>query len=584
MAYLLSPAGSFDALRAAIAAGADEVYLGGTQFNARAGARNFNEQQLIDAGVICRDSGVRMLITLNTLIEDKEFDAVLHYVNFLQTKVRPAAYIVQDLGLAAKLKEQFPEIVLHASTQLRQHSSSGAAILRGLGFSRIVLARELDKENIASFCAKSGIESEVFVHGALCVCESGGCLMSSMIGRRSGNRGECAQPCRLPYKGANPYPLSLKDNCLAPYLQELSDMGVTAFKIEGRMKSPDYVYLVTSTYRMLMDEHRAPTKAELDKLQNAFSRNGFTAGYYQKKVTPSMFGIRRAEDKKKTEQLRIDKQPLPHQRDPQKETALPFCMPQKDASRLFPPKQQLGYVARLEGNIPKSLAMFADACRIDIPLYRLHETNIQGFEDKISVILPRVVFDSEEKMLCKHLETAWNAGVRHATVPNLSLLPFVSRFYLHGDYPLNVYNQETVRLLEGYSFSSLFLSPETDGKSFGFASLAYEMLGYGRLPLMQTETCIIRNIKGNCPGDHTRCKAELVDRTGASFPVLRADGHRNLIYNSLPTYRLDRRKELKKSGVGLLTLLFTTETETEIQSVLQAYRNSAPPSGKFTRR
>lgn len=584
MAYLLSPAGSFDALRAAVAAGADEVYLGGTQFNARAGARNFDEKQLVDAGVLCRDSGVRLLITLNTLIEDREFASVLDYVNFLQNKVRPAAYIVQDLGLVAKLKETFPETVLHASTQLRQHSSSGAEILRGLGFSRVVLARELDKENIRSFCAKSGMESEVFVHGALCVCESGGCLMSSMIGRRSGNRGECAQPCRLPYKGANPYPLSLKDNCLAPYLQELSEMGVTAFKIEGRMKSPDYVYLVTAAYRKLLDEHRAPTKAELDKLQNAFSRNGFTAGYYQKKVSPSMFGIRSDADKKKTEQLRVDKKPILHERTPQKETALPFCRPQKDEARLFPPKAQLGYVARLEGRIPKTLDLFADACRIDVPLYRLSETNIKGYEDRISVILPRVVFDSEESSLCKQLDIAWNAGVRHATVPNLSQLPFVGRFYLHGDYPLNVYNKETVHLLETYSFSSLFLSPETDGKSFGFANLAYEMLGYGRLPLMQTETCIIRNIKGNCPDGHTRCHADLTDRTGASFPVLRADSHRNLIYNSLPTYRLDKRKELKKSGVGLLTILFTTETESEMKSVLQAFRTNAPPAGKFTRR
>ena len=581
---LLSPAGSFDALRAAVVAGADEVYLGGTQFNARAGARNFDSKQLVDAGVICRDSGVRMLITLNTLIEDREFDAVLDYVNFLQTQVHPAAYIVQDIGLAKKLKETFPDTVVHASTQLRQHSSSGADILRGMGFSRIVLARETDKQNIASFCANSGMESEIFVHGALCVCESGGCLMSSMIGRRSGNRGECAQPCRLPYKGANPYPLSLKDNCLAMHLQELSDMGVTAFKIEGRMKSPDYVYLVTSTYRMLMDEHRAPTKAELDKLQNAFSRCGFTAGYYNKKVTPSMFGIRRDEDKKKTEQLRIDKKVIPHKRHPQQETPLPFCLPQKDETKLYPPKMQLGYVARLEGRIPKSLAIFDDACRIDIPLHRLQEANIKGCEDKISVILPRVVFDSEENTLRKQLDAAWNAGVRHATVPNLSELPFVDRFYLHGDYALNVYNKETVKVLESYSFSSLFLSPESDGKSFGFAALAYEMLGYGRLPLMQTETCIIRNIKGNCMGEQTRCHAELIDRTGASFPVMRADGHRNLIYNSLPTYRLDKRKELKKSGVGLLTLLFTTETETEMKQIVQSFRDSAPPTGKFTRR
>ena len=267
MSLILSPAGSYDALRAAIDGGADEVYLGGMQFNARAGAKNFDEKQLISAGALCREHGVHLLITLNTLIEDKELESVLGYVDFLQKEVRPHAYIVQDLGLAKRLKEQFPEVILHASTQLRQHSSAGGKLLKELGFSRVVLARELAKEDIASFAKNSGVESEVFVHGALCVCESGGCLMSSMIGRRSGNRGECAQPCRLPYKGANPYPLSLKDNCLASYLQELDQMGVTALKIEGRMKAPEYVYAVTSIYRRLLDEGRMPTENELKRLR-----------------------------------------------------------------------------------------------------------------------------------------------------------------------------------------------------------------------------------------------------------------------------------------------------------------------------
>lgn len=584
MAYLLAPAGSFEALRAAISAGADEVYLGGTQFNARAGARNFDEKQLASAGQLCRDHGVHLLVTLNTLIEDREFDSVLHYVNFLQNEVGADAYIVQDLGLAGRIKEQFPEAVLHASTQLRQHSSAGATLLKELGFSRVVLAREMSQEDIASFTKNSGTESEVFVHGALCVCESGGCLMSSMIGRRSGNRGECAQPCRLPYRSANPYPLSLKDNCLAPYLQELTRLGVTAFKIEGRMKSPDYVYSVTSVYRMLMDEKRLPTKAELERLQNAFSRSGFTAGYYQKKISPEMFGIRSETDKKKTEHLKIQKNTVAYERKNPKETPLPFHAPQKDPARLFPPKAQLGYVARLEGVIPKSLAVFSDAARIDLPIWRLKEADIRGMEDKISVILPRVVFDREETELKRLLDVAWEQGVRHATVPNLSELHLVERFYLHGDYPLNVFNKETLRLLEGYSFSSLFLSPEADPKTFGFSAMALETLGYGRLPLMHTETCLIRNIKGSCPGHAAQCRAELLDRTGASFPVLRANGHRNLLYNSLPTYRLDKRKELKKSGVGLLTLLFTVESESEMRLAVEQFISSAPPKGAFTRR
>ncbi len=585
MALLLSPAGSFDALRAAIDGGADEVYLGGMQFNARAGAKNFDQKQLVSAGNLCREHHVHLLITLNTLIEDKELESVLDYVSFLQKEVRPHAYIVQDLGLAKRIKEQFPKAVLHASTQLRQHASAGGKLLKELGFSRVVLAREMAREDIASFTRNSGVESEVFVHGALCVCESGGCLMSSMIGRRSGNRGECAQPCRLPYKGANPYPLSLKDNCLAAQLQELNALGVTALKIEGRMKAPDYVYAVTSIYRRLLDEGRMPTETELKRLENTFSRSGFTAGYYQKQVDPRMFGIRREADKKNTARVQnTPRLPLPYTRKTTDEIALPMALPVKDATRLFPPKEQLGYVARFEGIIPRNLSPFADASRIDIPLWRIRESDCRGLESKISVILPRVTFDREEEQIKALLAKAYDLGIRHATVPNLSQLHLLDGFYLHGDYPLNIYNKEAMQVLEGYSFSSLFLSPELDAKTFGFSPMASEALGYGRLPLMHTETCIIRNIKGDCTHSKGQCKANLVDRTGASFPVLRGNGHRNLIYNSLPTYRLDKRKEYKKSGVGLLTLLFTTETEAEMRSIVEAYRTSAPPKGQYTRR
>lgn len=593
MALLLAPAGSPEALRAAIAAGADEVYLGGARFNARAGARNFTRGQLIAAGQACRDAKVRLLYTLNTLLFDRELPDVLEEIAFLQKEVAPDAYIVQDLGLAKRMKERFPEAVLHASTQMRVHSSAGGKLLKQLGFSRVVLAREMAKEDIASFVQHAGVDSEVFIHGALCVCESGGCLLSAMIGKRSGNRGECAQPCRLPYRGKEPYPLSLKDNCLAPYVNELADMGVASLKIEGRMKSPDYVYTVTSCYRRLLDERRLPTEAELQVLQNAFSRSGFTAGYYRNRVNDNMFGVRREEDVRRSAEKTAGKSaspfPVLQRRSPAQppEEPLPFSVPEKDPARLLSPKEQLGYVARFEGAFPRSLAPFADAARIDLPLWRLEKADISGLEDKISAILPRVVFDREEDDVRRLLRKAWQRGVRRVTVPSLALLPLAEEFRLHGDYPLNVSNREALHVLEGYSFSSLFLSPEAEQESFGFTPMALETLGYGRLPLMHTETCLVRRVRGDCAGEQGKqpCPALLTDRVGASFPILRAYGHRTLLYNSLPTYRLDKRKALKKGGVGLLTLLFTVEDEEEMLRVRERFLASAPPEGlAFTRR
>lgn len=232
MPFLLSPAGSPEALRAAVAAGADEVYLGGGNFNARINAKNFDRKELIAAGRLCREKNVRLLITLNTLAFDREFQEIKEYVTFLEENVRPGAYIVQDLGLAVFLKQAFPDIALHASTQMQQHSAGAVELLKNLGFSRVVMAREATAKDIKALC-DSGIECEVFVHGALCVSMSGGCLMSSMIGKRSGNRGECAQPCRMRYSGKNEYPLSLKDLCLAEHIPELAAMGVAALKIEA---------------------------------------------------------------------------------------------------------------------------------------------------------------------------------------------------------------------------------------------------------------------------------------------------------------------------------------------------------------
>ncbi len=304
---LLSPCGSFESLTAALSAGADEVYLGLSGFNARASAENFDDEKLREALRLCRLCGVKSNITVNTLVTDREIPEVCNMV-YSALEYGADAFIVQDIGLAARFKREFPEIVLHASTQCACHNTQGAMALHDVGFERVVLAREMTADDIKSV-VDTGIETEAFLHGALCVCHSGMCLMSSCIGNRSGNRGMCAQPCRLPYsmdEGKNAYPLSLKDLCLAGNIETLCDMGITSLKIEGRMKSPEYVYGVTSVYRKLIDENRSANKDEMQYLYDLFSRSGFTDKYFTgeyKKNNKDMYGVRSDDDKARTHAL-----------------------------------------------------------------------------------------------------------------------------------------------------------------------------------------------------------------------------------------------------------------------------------------
>ena len=307
MPELLAPAGSPEALEAAIAGGADAVYFGGGLFNARINAKNFTGEALREAIDKCRLFGVKTNITLNTLIHGREMDDVLRYVEELYT-LGADALIVADLGAAKLIHEYFPDFELHASTQALGHNLDAAKVLGALGFSRMVAARELSFENLSTLCRESPIETEIFIHGAICVSQSGGCLASSLIGGRSGNRGECAQPCRLPYKkcqnGAkDTYALSLKDICLAEHITEILSLGAASLKIEGRMKSPDYVYGVTKIYRTLLDEKRNATEKEMDELRALFSRSGFTDGYFKAKIGREMLGIRTDADKTSTAQV-----------------------------------------------------------------------------------------------------------------------------------------------------------------------------------------------------------------------------------------------------------------------------------------
>ena len=291
---LLAPAGSMEALRAAVCNGADAVYLGADTFNARMNARNFSAADLQEAVVYCHVRGVKVHLTLNTLVLDREMPRAAELIR-LAASCGVDAFIVQDLGMVSLCRQLAPDMPIHASTQMSIHSLEGVMEAAALGCSRVVLARELPAEEIAHICKKSPVEIEVFVHGALCMCYSGQCYLSSVIGRRSGNRGQCAQPCRLPYGygrfESTRYPLSLKDNCLAGELDELRRMGVASIKIEGRMKRPEYVAIVTRAYRTVLNGGKL-MPSDLQELETAFSRQGFTDGYFRGQTGSDMFGRR----------------------------------------------------------------------------------------------------------------------------------------------------------------------------------------------------------------------------------------------------------------------------------------------------
>ena len=298
MIELLSPAGSPEAVIAAVQNGADAVYLGLGGFNARRGAKNFTDEEFEKAVRYCHVRGCKVHVTLNTLVDDRELESALKTAK-LASDVGADALIVQDLGLVKAIRHSLPDIPIHASTQMSIHNLAGAEAAAELGVTRAVLARELSFEQIKFITKNASIETEIFVHGALCFCHSGQCYMSALIGRRSGNRGMCAQPCRMQYSlggRMDDYPLSLKDNCLVQYLDEIEQAGVACLKIEGRMKRPEYTAIVTGIYSKALREHRQPTQEEMAALEKAFSRSGFTQGYFNGDKK-NMFGTRSEPDK-----------------------------------------------------------------------------------------------------------------------------------------------------------------------------------------------------------------------------------------------------------------------------------------------
>ena len=297
---ILAPAGSPEMLKASVRAGADAVYFGIGKFNARRNAENFTPENIGEYVEYCHRFNVKTYLTLNTLVSDVEFEKALEIAK-VANEVGIDAVLVQDMGLVTLLKKHYPDLPLHASTQMAVHNVSGLEFLSRLGFSRVVLARENSKEEIKAICDRAkqlGVEIEVFVQGALCMCVSGQCLMSASLGGRSGNRGLCAGTCRLPFSvkgGECEYSLSLKDLSLLEEFEELEKIGVKSFKIEGRMKRPEYAAAAVSAAVSARD-NRVELVSKLAILQSVFSRNGFTKAYYNNKLDSEMFGVRSESD------------------------------------------------------------------------------------------------------------------------------------------------------------------------------------------------------------------------------------------------------------------------------------------------
>lgn len=299
---ILAPAGSYESFQAAIQAGADAVYAGGPRFGARAFADNFTKEQLMEAIDYAHLHSRKLYLTVNTLLKDEEIQELYEYLEPLYRQGLDAV-IVQDVGVLEVVRTYFPDLAVHASTQMTITNAEGALFLKELGAERVVPARELSLEEVKNISDRTKMEIECFVHGALCYCYSGQCLLSSLIGGRSGNRGQCAQPCRLPFtvNGKKEYVLSLKDICTLELIPELIEAGIDSFKIEGRMKKPEYVALVTSMYRKYVDLYIQRGNKEFqvsnqdkEMLMDIYNRGGFSEGYYRQHNGRDMISLKRS--------------------------------------------------------------------------------------------------------------------------------------------------------------------------------------------------------------------------------------------------------------------------------------------------
>ena len=673
MIELLSPAGSPEGVIAAVQNGADAVYMGMGAFNARRGAKNFTDEEFVKAVRYCHVRGCKVYVTLNTLVNDREMrDAVA--AAKLASDAGADALIVQDLGMSYAIRCALPDIPLHASTQMSLHNLAGVEAAAEMGITRAVLARELSFEQIRFITKNASIETEVFVHGALCFCHSGQCYMSALIGRRSGNRGLCAQPCRLQYSlggRMDDHPLSLKDNCLVDQIRRLEEAGVASLKIEGRMKRPEYTGIVTGVYAKAIREQRNPDQEEMELLEKTFSRQGFTQGYFIGDKL-DMFGVRSEPDKdadkifasarkqyaegemrrvpvhfytvlEKGEHIKaiafdddghkaIATGPVPERAKRQglteqylteqmfKTGGTPYnCIENKAKAEpgLYLPASEINelrrkLIAQLSAErekAPERRTLRIPAPPVNVPaisdparIYQVRTAEqltpelaalkpdyiyfpamelaenfdpLRPFIDNGArpvAVMPRVITDDQSREVYAALEKLFDYGVNEALTGNLGHV-FIARqagMKVRGDFGLNAFNSYTLRVLQDAGFISATASFELRLAQIKAMAkpIDTELIIYGRLPLMVSDQCIIRQSAGRC---NCQTPGQLSDRMGSVFPVVKEFGCRNVIYNAHKLYLADKRDDLYALGLWGLRMLFTTESPRECVEVAKGY-------------
>lgn len=662
---ILAPAGSEESLRAAVLSGADAVYLGAGSFNARRNAKNFSDEELKNAIEYCHSRGVKVHITLNTLVKDSELSSLTETIKAV-CRAGADALIVQDLGAAKIAREISPDTELHASTQMSTGTLAGLYKLKEMGFTRAVLPRELSRDEIKQLCESSPLELEVFVHGALCMCVSGQCLMSAFLGSRSGNRGLCAQPCRLPFKAENGtgHDLSLKDLSLVEYIKELSELGVLSFKIEGRMKRPEYVCAAVKACRTAADgELNAEIFRDLEAL---FTRSGFTDGYYKNKKGREMFGFREKENVKSATKELLSKYASMYNKESGRFTAdFTFTGKIGEKAKLFARCKAFEASAESEVLCEAPLNRPISAERIRDALKKCGGTQFSAGEittdENIDYTLPvsalnamrRTVLEAlseaikcgkEKKLFPSPVPTAVEASdsreiycrfdsaeqVPENTAGYTVFVPLTTDSELiksngwgvelpHGMFgndeklkplleksparlvlchtldgaalalecgktavaspSMNILNSFSMDEAKRLGIAAAVVSAECSLEHFGriSAPIPKGILVYGRVPMMLTRNCPVKNGK-TC----LECgrNSEITDRLGISFPVRCSFGYSE-IYNSRPIYMADRLREIPPADI--LYFSFTVETRDEAEKVLNAYKNKEKPDGDFTR-
>ena len=661
---ILAPAGSYESLVAAVRSGANAVYLGTSAFNARMKADNFAGEKLKEAVDYCHARGVKVHVTVNTLVFDKELKQAKETIELIASSGADAV-ILQDLGLAYLFKQCAGDIERHASTQMSVGTLSGVQLLSDLGYKRAVLPRELSENEIKEIKDGTVAEIEIFVHGALCMCVSGQCYMSSIFGERSGNRGLCAQPCRLPFavQGGTGNDLSLKDLSLVERMDDIVSAGIDSLKIEGRMKRPEYVSAAVTSVRCALDGNLE--RDLTDKLRAVFSRSGFTQGYFESKLGRDMFGIRQKEDvtastnKVLTELSRayekenplipvefylsvvegekislsvsamgktcfVTDETIPEKalNKPMTKEGLSERIGKCGGTQFFADKIEIDLddglivpasvinnlrrtaLSELENKLTSVKPIAFTDTTIKIPSHEVNTPpkfhirvsrkdqipdNLENVENlylplnidensveslkksgvNIGIEVPRGIFGNE-KTVEKLLMRAKSMGIKIAYCSNLDALAIAKRlgFDVHTGFSMNVANSLSAGVLESLDVKSLTLSPELTLKDLSAIGgrVPRGIIAYGRLPLMLTRNCPIRNGK-TCQ----ECKmgSFLTDRMGKKFPVVCNMGFSEIL-NSAPIYMADRMSEIK--NMDFVTFYFTKEKKETCEAILEAYK------------